>query len=642
MTDELVRTNLGKWGHTTQTYEEHAHAVWVFRKPLLGLAWPLLQRLFGSEVQDAWTDYVRLARFETRGHDYDKLFVPQSLLRGLTTFHWHADTTDPANQRALEAFLDQAQLPCSRPVAEALLQACGSGHEGLRTPEKVELMRTALRRYFCERGLRVSEENSDWLSLAKLHACTLRAADAVASAGDGQAFKDDVSILVNWIQQLLHGAQLTVISLCFDTALSQSSSAAVLAGYYGLYDTCYKALGGLLERNGIVVADNSRTIAALALTDNPNGLEGKWWEYVAVALGGPEKPATVKKIVQWNQVEVDPRQHAVDFDTRLKDVLWRALSQAYRFGETPPTGLPCAACGRHVITSAMEEKLPSNLGNEIPTLESRGDFGFVKGVKESLYGLTRALGRSDLLVCVDCICLSQFQEEIDTRAALVFGSSSRTYVPHGDALVRLTSAECDPLVTLLYGFELQQQALESLVQTIQTARGQGRLIAGSALLFGFTPTPAALLASLDMISQAIARGRETALVDGKVTYNLDFGIRIGAGAILPGCQVHDTIFIRGVHPLREYLDRLKAASILDRNVSPLGDKDRRKAILRLSQRRGVITLAKELMDSDVDLTRAPNQRNNPRLGLDQVLEIARHVESSPQSLSDLRQFYSSA
>lgn len=637
MLDELIKTNLGKWGNTTQTYDEHVHAVWVFRKPLLALARPILHKLFGEDSEGAWTEYIRLTRFETRGHDYDKLFVPQALLPELTSFRWHAKTNDPVNQRALEAFLDQVELPCSRGVARTLLQAACAGHEGLRTPEKGEKTRTTLHAYFEERGLGLSLTNSNWLALAKLHTAVLRAADAIASAAQGQAFKDDVSTLANWITQLLPRAHLTIITISFDTTFSESSSAAVLSGYYQLYDSCYKSLHRLLERNGIVLTDNSRTLVAMALTDEAGELEAKWWKNLAGSLGDT---TAVKTIVQWHQTEIAPNLQPVDFDVKLKDALWHALSQAHKIG-TNPHGIPCASCGRQVITSPPREDLPKNLGDEIATLESRGDYGFVKGVKESLYELHQALNRSARLACPECISLSRYQEESTARGTLAFGGSTRKYTRDNSANLKLTSDKTDPFVTLLYGFELQRRALDTLVQTIQTAKGQSRLIASSTLLFRFTPTPTGLAATLDLIQQALTHDCETLLPDGTIQYSLDFGIRIGAGALLLNGHIHDSVFVRGVHAFDDFLSRLKVARDLDTELVTLSNEQRNKAMLRLSQRRGVIPLAKELLDSDIDLSKPLDQRN-PHMALEQILQVAALVDHNPRALSDLRRFYSGA
>jgi len=257
-------------------------------------------------------------------------------------------------------------------------------------------------------------------------------------------------------------------------------------------------------------------------------------------------------------------------------------------------------------------------------------------VKESLFGLERSLGKSERLACRDCVRLSRLQDGSSTQGTLILAGYTRSYDASSRPDVRLTSNVTDGLVVTLYGFELQRTVLRKVLESVHAVSQQARLIAASTILFGFTPTAAGMDSALKLIQKAIVE-IETKLPDGIVTYDLDFGIRIGTGYIPSGKMIKDTVFIPGIYSLGPFLDRLCVAAALEKDLSVLTEETRSKVLLRLAQRRSLIALTKELIDCDVDLSKGKSAPR-PRLTLHQVLQISSRVDYHPTSVFDLRRF----
>lgn len=641
MKTQLVCTNLGKWGAVTQTYEEHVNAVWSFRKPLLSVVYKWLDDTFtarGLDVQDFWeVDYLPTVRFETKWHDYDKNFVPHDRLNDLKTFSWHGNPDDPVNKLALEHLLDEhlleeCCLPTDRNTWTELLRAANYSHEGLLTPDKAIAIREALIAFGDKSGWPLNK--SDYDMLANLHIATLRAADAMASASDKVAYKDDVSRFVNIIQQVLPGSVLKVINIAFDMSFSESSSSAVLAGYYRFYDVAYHALDAILLRNGLVIGDNSRTLLGLALTDKSDDILISEWQ-VEVIKALTVDPGTSIEDKDWNTLwelcefavsTVNPLDNPDNFDRLVRNSLWIGLSASH-LTVVDKQGFPCGSCGRNVVDRPID-RATDGLGTDVSSPESRGDFGFVRSIKKNLFNFSRSIDKTKRLVCSKCAVLASLAEGEPHQATLVIGNLKREYKQQ-ELSIRLTSDRGDPLTQVLLAFRRQQDILAKLANSINLVGGEAQRVAGSILRIKFTPDlPGLARGFVEPVFEAV-RPMEVELPDACLSDALDVGFRIGTGPLFLGCKVHDTVYLQGVHSMGTYYKRLERALELHELFAKLSSDNQKKALHALRTKRSIPSLCQAVINAD----------SNSKLELDDVLQIANAVSTKPGAIEDLFSIY---
>jgi len=640
---KLLRTNLGKWGRTTQTYEEHVHAVWVFRKPLLAVVYAHLRDSLSrqgrseDDIEGFWqNDYLPLAERETRWHDYDKLFVPQDRLGELSVFSWHGHPDDPANVAALAQVLqeDSEIAAGDRRVWSAVLRAANFAHEGLLTPDKAAAVRAGLASFGGQSGWPIRD--TDYGALANIHVATLRAADAIASAQERPAFKDDVSRLTNIVAGLIPGSRLRIVAITFETAFSQSPVSGVLSGYYRFYDSAYKGLVTALSHCGHVVGDNARTLLGVALTAEPvEAMRKRWWSTTCAELGMALEADTFQDWCSFDATDIDLLSGPADFDATLRREMFTGLAKAHLAG-LGERGFPCGSCGRRVVNRPLDEA-DSSLKDEVASPERRGDFGFAQDVRRYLFGLETRIDKSKLLVCAACDQLARLATPGPPQGILVMGGYKRKYERLSGTL-ELTSPVGDPLTRALLSFPQQQDVLARLANTVSLAGGESQRVAGSAVRVRFTGTLAGLLSAfVEPVLKAVET-TETCLPDGSVYDELEFGLRVGPGALIMGGKLHDTVHLPGVYSPGAYRQRLQQARRLHEVLSKLAEAEYERALYSLRTERAVAAVARRLLSSEDDIAKILKGRKGPKLSMDEVLEIANLSAAAPSAVEDLQRF----
>jgi hypothetical protein len=266
--------------------------------------------------------------------------------------------------------------------------------------------------------------------------------------------------------------------------------------------------------------------------------------------------------------------------------------------------------------------------------ESRGDFGFAQDVKRHLFGLETRIDKSKLLVCSVCNQLARLATPEPLQAMLVMGGHQRKYGRLPGAL-QLTSSVGDPLTQALLSFPHQQSVLAQLANTVSLAGGESQRVAGSAVRVRFTPNLIGLLnAFVEPVLKAL-EARETPLPDGSVRDDLEFGLRVGAGALIMGGKLHDTDYLPGVYPPEEYRQRLHQACRLHEVLSKLDKGEYQRALYSLRMERSVAALARRLLFSENDIAEILEGRR-PKLSMDEVLETASLAAAVPSAVEDLQ------
>jgi hypothetical protein len=642
MSARLVRTDLGKWGRVTQTYEEHVHAVWVFRKPFLTVlrVWlrgRLAERGLGEkDIDNFWMNqYLPLAAFETRWHDYDKLFVPEDRLADLCRFSWHATPSDPANSAALMQVLQEntESLPGDEHLCAKVLRAANFAHEGLFTPDKAKEMHAALSAF--GRAVGWPLDDGEYSVTANIHLAALRAADAVASAQERPAFKDDVSRFTNLVAQFTPGSALRIVSVAFETSFGQSPVGSVLAGYYRFYDSAYKGLLKILQDCGHVVGDNTRTLLGIALSNEPSkAMQESWWNATRDGLGlEPEAAALLKNLCSFEAVDVDPAARPADFDAVLRRELLNGLGKAH-INNSGKHGFPCGSCGRRVVRRPLDEAHQS-LKKEVASPESRGDFGFNQDVKRHLLGLETRIDKSKLLVCPDCDGLARLAPPEPCQAVVVIGGSRRKY-ERRSASLQLTSTVGDPLTQALFSFLQQQDVLARLANTVSLAGGESERIAGSAIIVRFTPSLAGLLNGFVKPVLEAMETQRIALPDAWVDDELECGLRVGAGALFMGGRLHDTVYLPGVYPAHAYKQRLELVFRLHMTLSKLSGKgEYERALYALLVEHEAGASARALLCAENEIDKILRGDTRAKLSLEEVLGVVDLVVAAPGAVEDL-------
>lgn len=649
----MIRANLGKWGRSTQTFYEHGIAVHTFRTMFNLPSQYMVARHakecgMGQELLNSYSDLVFL---ESLYHDYDKLFVPEDMVRdadAMRRFSEHGNVDAERNREALRMLMSSLQgeeteiLPGSvrdllrrveSVTIENVLRAANASHEGMRTPEKIEMVAEALDSFFEEIGCPLP----DPIPLAKAHSMSLRVADSIASAWEGRpSFKSDVTEIVEMIrslQQMVGEPTIHVISLSLNRALFEARPSSVVSAFLSFYDSLRKiidtevvrtGLGGLSLLRGSVIEDNSSLI-------------------VAAWLGTPEEELDMKKefsnvpdhvledLVTYRHWKVDLVAGKGDFDVRLRDALMDALHSGFRPVSTM-NGLPCYSCGRPMATVVGSRELKEYLGvsegtskglsEEMVTLEKSMQLGYLRAISESVYGHTERLEHNDRPLCPTCLWL--FSRSSPESGIPV------TFVLYGtDRIMNISSPLCsedtDPLVVEMFSYYLRELVLSRLRSSF--ASRDFRRYGLSVMVSLMKSKGEDLLGELKALLSDVREGLDEEGVDlpcGRVTYRFEWGLRIGNGPMSPG-MVWDHVLIRGVWTPEDY----------DALLERVGDSIKKLRNLRLRPEEVVHKLEGDRAQIGAILLKEMDGRIPKGLTLEKFMDLVEYLRES-QELGALR------
>ncbi len=649
----MIRANLGKWGRSTQTFYEHGVAVYTFRTMFNLPSQHIVVRYakecgIGQELLNSYNDLVFL---ESLYHDYDKLFVPEDMVRNaeaMKRFSEHGNVEAERNREALRILMSSLEgeeasiLPSSvrdllrkveSSTIENVLRAANASHEGMRTPEKIEMVAEALSSFFEEIGCPLS----DPIPLAKAHSMSLRVADSIASAWEGRpSFKSDVTEIVEMIrsfQQIVGSPTLHVISLSLNRALFEARPSSVVSAFLSFYDSLRKLvdtevvrtrLGGLSLLRGSVIEDNSSLI-------------------VAAWLGTPEDELDLKKefsnvpsnvlgdLVTYRHWKVDLVADKRNFDVMLRDALMNALHSGFRPVLTK-SGLPCYSCGRPmaVVMDSKELKkylsgspeTSKALSDEMITLEKSMQLGYLRAISGSVYGHTERLEHNDRPLCPTCLWLfSRSSPE---------GGTPVTFVLYGtDRIMNVSSPLCsedtDPLVVEMFSYYLRELVLSKLRSSFVSR--DFRRYGLSVMVSHMKSKGEDLLGELKALLSDIREGLGDEGVDlpcGRVTYRFEWGLRIGNGPMSPG-MVWDHALIRGVWAPEDY----------DKLLERIGDSIKKLRDLRLRPEEVVHKLEGGRAQIGAVLLKEMDGRIPKGLTLEKFMDLVEYLRES-QELGALR------
>lgn len=584
MSPALVRTNLGKWGANTQTFYEHGVAVHVFRT-VFNFPASLMVANHAKRCgmgQDLLRDYENLVFLESLYHDYDKLYMPEEMVRSVEAmkrFEGHGDVDIPRNREALEKLVNDLEsgvedhmLPTdllsflrriNADVIKEVLKAVNASHEGMRLPEKVEMVERALKYFFEQVGCPLSDPSH----LARAHLLSLRAADSVASAWEGDpSFKSDVTEVVELIrsfQQLVGEPSIHVTAISLNPAIFEARPPSVVSSFLKLYDMIRRFVDGRMIRysidglsvlRGSVIEDNSSLIVAIWLGNSRDGLQ------LDDLVGIPEE--VLDDLVTLRHWEIELVKAKADFDAKLRETLLDALYSGFR-PKVEANGIPCYSCGRPTARVYGSKELreggvnPQDFQGEIISFEKSSQLGYLRAISPYVYGVEERFSHNDYPLCPTCMWL--FSRGMPVKGTPV------TFILYGmrrsiDTKEPPCTSEMDHLVEKIFSYYLRELVLARLWTVLSTEHA--RRYGLSVMVSNLSTRGEALLQELLDILRRVSdelRDWKVRLPCGEVRYEFEWALRVGSGPISPG-YVWDHVLMRGVWEVEEYHSRLDWAS----------------------------------------------------------------------------------
>ncbi len=576
----MIRTNLGKWGKNTQTFYEHGIAVYTFRT-IFNFPSQLIVANHARRCgmgQDLLNFYERLVFLESLYHDYDKLYVPKDMLQNITAmrkFEGHGNIEAPRNKESLNMVISDIEsgkedliLPTDvisflrsidENILRKVLRAANASHEGMRLPEKVELVKDALKSFFNEIGCPIS----DLTSLSKAHLLSLRSADSVASAWEGNpSFKSDVTEVVELIrslQQMMGEPIIYITTISLNPTIFEARSSTVASSFLNFYDAIRKwvdtyliryNMNGLSVLRGSVIEDNSYLIAAIWLGGSQDSLK------LSDTLKEIPK-GILDDLFTLRQWDIRIVESKADFDVKLRNTLMNALYSGFKPVDESD-GITCYSCGRP-LARIYEPKDLRDLGinskyfsNDLITLERSYQLGYLRAISPYIYGL-RGLSHDDRPICPTCMWLLSRGKPINgTPVTFLFHGIRRRASLEGS----LCSKEMDPLVERIFSYYLREIILArlwSVISTQNTRKYGLSVMVSDASKYG----ERLVMEVKDLLSIVMGKLEEMSidLPCGKVSYEMEWGMRIGSGPISLG-YVWDHTLLKGVWRTGDYLNAL--------------------------------------------------------------------------------------
>ncbi len=658
---KIIKTNLGKWKYEFQSYHEHVETVWVFRQLLLS---PLFQYLVDQigNIDDIKDDLKKIFRIETLYHDYDKLYIESGKVANLTSFKWHADITSNENQTALNALMadsteeafaliDGDLFEDENQVREFLKNA-NVAHDGRLTDTKWENAKIVYTRLF--KSLLGNDFDTVGMDVITNWLCySIRVADSIASSPeDSISYKSDVSKFADLVRHSMPNAHVYIHSISFNTVFAESSSATVLQGYYTLYDAVYKALIELLEIDGVIIIDNSRTIVGLQLSEkNSDDFNARFMSKLHEKLEIQPQIDSVESIFQVNSQMIDMFSNITTYDVVIKETLLNQIFSVFSY-EPKRIGYACTSCGRSIILegkSSDEVKSKSeSLDQETTSLESRGDFGTIRNISSIILETKKQdRQKNKLFVCDDCMTIAScvkvnklIQKFFTTISISELERSYKT--THKE--LNLTNKAGKELQTailpkLIYGFKRKQDLLNRIKGEVQINPNSINLIAGSFIILEYTNTPQKMY---NNFIEPLLKCLEPICIDlpdGQLIYEANFGIRIGTGPMFYENQIIDNEFLKGLFKFSEYASCFNEAKELNNLLSKMDNEIKENAVLVSSLNTSMLpSLIKELLKIDALLYKPRDKKRfAPKLMFEEVVELATYIQEHPDSIAYLRQ-----
>ncbi len=638
----MNRANLGKWGKNTQTFYEHGIAVYTFRT-VLNFPAQLMVANHAKKCgmgQDMLTLYEHLVFLESLYHDYDKLYIPKDMIESVDAmrkFRDHGNIGAPRNKEALKRVIMDIKRGREDPILPTdvisflrgvsdeflpnILRAANASHEGMRLPEKAELVKKALELFFKEEGCPISDSTS----LARAHLLSLRAADSVASAWEGNpSFKSDVTEIVELIrsiQQILGGPAIYVTSVSLNPALFESRSSAVVSSFLTFYDTVRRWIDSYLVRyntdglsilRGSVIEDNSSLMVAMWLGSSQNPLE--------LSNTLREVPKEIlNDLITLRQWKVNIAESKADFDMKLRNILTEALYPGFK-PVAGASGLTCYSCGRPMAKIYEPKYLrdlgisPKEFSNDLITLERSSQLGYLRAISPYIYN-TRRLSHDDRPLCPTCMwLLSRSRPVKGTPIAFIFHGMSRNIISKGP----LCSEEIDYLVERIFSYYLREITLARLWSIISTSvRRYGLSVMVSEAGERRENLLREIKELLSIVMEKLEEMKVT-LPCGEVSYKIEWGMRIGNGPMSPG-YVWDHVLLRGVWKRDRYLEFLNWIS---KALSYMRD-------LRLKPKEIAHKLEGGVARTSAILLRQTEGRISKKITLDKFLQVAEFLSERP-------------
>lgn len=579
----MIRANLGKWGRNTQTFYEHGVSVHSFRT-LFNVP---SQRIVAGLAKECGMDqylldlYNNLVFLESLYHDYDKLFIPEDMLRDterMRSFPDHGDIRAERNREALKELIsslergdEERYLPTGTinflrkvdmEVLEEILRAANASHEGMRLPEKVEMVAEALDSFFKQVGCQLSDPLK--LSLARTHLMSLRVADSIASAYEGKpSFKSDVTEVVDVLiaelirsfQQLIPRPGIHVASFSLNPALLEARSPSVVTSFLSFYDELRKivdygmirkGMGDLYILRGSVIEDNSSIIVAMWVGDRDEAPD--------LSGLGEISGEVLQDLVTIRHWSIDLVERKGDFDLELRRTLMDAIHSGFKpVAETD--GLPCYSCGRPMARVVTTEDLedqgldPKKFGEEMLTFERSMQLGYLRAISSPIYGVNSSMNHNDRPLCPTCLWL--FSRSTPHKGIPV------TFILYGaERIAEISSPPCsedsDPLVVETYSYYLRNVLLSKLMDslTFRDLRAYGLGVMSSFMTSKGEELLGDLRTLLHDVGEKLKVWSEE-LPCGVVRYEFKWGLRVGNGPVSEG-KIWDHTLLKGVWSPEEY------------------------------------------------------------------------------------------